>query len=407
MGNKLGDFTERYETVRLWMEHLRPPTKEYFARMFKRFCDWAKKNPDELIRERREQSQSTNDEERFKQEHLVERYLTELESMTEFKKSKHMKKPAGGRANYSPSYVKLNASAIRSFYHYNRADLHLIKRLESYNVKDVDAASKDQIRAMHDIADAKERALLLFQYHSGLRNGTMAKLTLGDIKSMDPKRAPVTIQIAPEKAKRRPPHYRSFLSKEAIEALNVYLETRRRGEVFRGAKPEKLTPSSPVFRETLAGEIKPMTSVAISKVIARLAKRAGFSNVTAHSLRRSFQTTLESAGVPPNWIKLMMGHKLPGVEGAYSKPSVEQMGEAYKEKAEPALSISEAKPVLTSGKIEELVEKRASELVDARMAEFEKKLVTNPELLEKLVASISAMRGPKGEFVVGVEKLEK
>lgn len=393
MRAEIEEFVNQYETVRRWVDNLRTPrTKEYFPKLLMRFCDWVEKDPDELIRERREQSRSANEEEKFKQEYLVEHYITELES-------KKMKRPVKGRITYSPSYIRINANAIRSFYRHNRANLHLIKRLESYNVWDTDAASKEQIQAMYNIADAKERAMLLFQYHSGLRNDTIAKLTLGDIGRrtpisskifLDPEQAPVVIQIPPEKAKERPSHYRSFLSKEVIEALNVYLELRKQGKVARGAKPENLTPSSPVFRATLAKKIKPMTPSAISTVISRLAKRAGFLNVTSHSLRRSFQTTSESAGVPPNWIKLMMGHKLPGVEGSYSKPSIEQLRKAYKEKAEPALSIGEAKPVLTSGEIEELVEKR--------MKEFERRMITSfaaslpPELRKKFIVGLEEER---------------
>lgn len=386
---ELADFTERYQTVRLWMEHLRSPTREYFPRILRWFCTWAGKDPDELIRERRKQSQSADTEARYSAERLVERYLTELES-------ERAKKKATSRRTLSPSYIRLQASAIRSFYHYNRADLYLIKRLEFYRVRDLDAASKDQIRAMHQVADPRERALLLFQYQSGLRNDTIAKLTLGDLESLNPDQAPVAIRIEPEKAKRRPSHYRSFLGKEALEALNVYLEMRRKGEVFRGAEPEELTPSSPVFREIARGAIRPITSVAISKVIGRLAKRAGFSNLTAHSLRRSFQTILESSGVSPNWIKLMMGHTLPGVEGAYSKPSVEQLREAYI-KAEPNLSIIQPKPVLTSTDIEALVDKRVEERlkkIETRRAEADELmnwLLEDPEVRKLLARKIKEL----------------
>jgi len=55
--------------------------------------------------------------------------------------------------------------------------------------------------------------------------------------------------------------------------------------------------------------------------------KKGFS---AHVLRRFFQTSLETAGLNPNWIKKMMGHTLEGSEAPYSQREVEMLRDAYK-----------------------------------------------------------------------------
>ena len=57
---------------------------------------------------------------------------------------------------------------------------------------------------------------------------------------------------------------------------------------------------------------------------------AGIKKVSAHSLRRYFQTTMEEANINVNWIDQMMGHELVNCRGAYSKPTDEQLETAYR-----------------------------------------------------------------------------
>jgi hypothetical protein len=52
-------------------------------------------------------------------------------------------------------------------------------------------------------------------------------------------------------------------------------------------------------------------------------------NISPHSLRKYLQTTLEAANVNTNWIDQILGHKLINSRDAYSKPTNEQLKEAY------------------------------------------------------------------------------
>ena len=155
----------------------------------------------------------------------------------------------------------------------------------------------------------------------------------------------------------------TFIGPEALEALKTTLQIRMTGspeikikrygrdEIKGGISPEQLTGESPLFRSygkflrTLKdkGRIDHLTPNAISVLVRKAAIVAGVwrRGFSAHALRRYFQTTLETTGINQNWIKIMMGHKLPGVEGSYSRPTTEMLREAYK-RAIPALSISEA-----------------------------------------------------------------
>jgi len=58
--------------------------------------------------------------------------------------------------------------------------------------------------------------------------------------------------------------------------------------------------------------------------------------LTPHDMRRFGQTQLEEAGLPPNWTRKIMGHKISGEESPYSRPNVDKLREGYR-KALPRL----------------------------------------------------------------------
>jgi len=85
---------------------------------------------------------------------------------------------------------------------------------------------------------------------------------------------------------------------EAIEGVDKYLEHRR-------GMGDSLEPDSPLFlNET--GER--MTANTISVQFQRMtAKVKGSKKLSAHSFRKFFQTSMEAAGMEPNWIKRILG----------------------------------------------------------------------------------------------------
>jgi len=83
---------------------------------------------------------------------------------------------------------------------------------------------------------------------------------------------------------------------------------------------------------------QPVDEQALIRIVKTTSERAG-THFSPHDFRRAFQTNLEAAGVPANWVKKMTGHKLSGEENPYSIPKIEQLREAYM-KAEPILSMS-------------------------------------------------------------------
>jgi len=376
-------FARKFETVKKWSNSLIAPNtrRQYFTRL-RFFCDWAGKDPDALIEERFSHLRSRDVRKNHAHEDMIAEFLNGFEK------------------DHCPRTVANYAAAIRSFYKYNRADLKFVRRTPAYNIRKEKVPTKEEVKKMCEVSDTRGRAVILFQHQSGLRNETTSKLRYGDVaEDLEAGRVPVRIHVMPEHTKNHIEHD-TFIGRDAAEALKKSLDERRRGVAVKGAPPEKITRDSPLFRagrikvKGVTAEVPPITSNAIGKIVVGAVLKAGivepsvsdqgarrrYVSLHAHCLRKAFQTTLEAARVPGNWVTYMMGHKLPGVEGAYSKPSVAQLREAYA-KAEPLFSISQPEPVLTSEEIEALVDKRVQE----RLRAAEKKRAKADDLMGQLL----------------------
>jgi len=122
----------------------------------------------------------------------------------------------------------------------------------------------------------------------------------------------------------------TFLTPEARRLLMDYLKYRQRqGEV--------LTPESPLFVNKMKrnGDYSAITEQTVFRAFYNASKHSGV-HFTAHDMRRFGQTQLEEAGLQPNWIRKIVGHKIGGEESPYSRPNLEKLREGYR-KALPRL----------------------------------------------------------------------
>jgi len=352
---------EQQESVKYWMESLPGKdgvhtTKYTWKRNMQRFCEWAGKTPDQLIAERKEEVKSEDSKVQHQKEMLVKRFLKVLEE----------------ECGLSPNTRRTYFSAIRNFFQRNYLPLVFMRREGPPAMRVQEgcrAATKEEIKKMCNVSKPRERALILFIKDSGLAEADVVRMKLKDlgvhplgVHSFDEivaLRPPVPIIMNRKKTGAKT---LTFIGPEALAALKTTFEIRMRGspeikirrygahEIKGGIPPEELTGESPLFRSygkflrTLKtkGETYHLTPHAISVLVRKAAISAGVwrEGFSAHALRRYFQTTLESVGINQNWIKIMMGHKLPGVEGSYSRPTLEMLMEAYK-KAMANLAISE------------------------------------------------------------------
>ncbi len=347
---------EQQESVKYWMDSLPGKdgvhtTKYMWKIRLRKFCKWAGKTPDELIAERKQEIKSEDGKVQHRKEMLLKRYLKYLEE----------------ERGLAPNSRRVYFTAVRNFFQRNYLPLTFMRREGPPVARVLEgsrAANKDDIRKMCDVSKPRRKALILFIKDCGLAEADVARLKLKDLgvesfEDLAQLKPPVPIIL--NRKKTGAPTV-TFIGPEALEALKTTFEMRMRGapeikirrygrhENKGGIPPEKIIGESPLFRSygkflrTLKGEgrIDHLTPHAISVIIRKAAITAGIwrRGFSAHALRRFFQTTLEATGINQNWIKIMMGHKLPGVEGSYSRPTVDMLKEAYKT-ALPALSISE------------------------------------------------------------------
>lgn len=212
----------------------------------------------------------------------------------------------------------------------------------------------------------RERALIEFLYGTGCRLGEAVRLKVEDI-DFDARIAVVSGKLG----KRRI----VLLTHSAIAALRAYLGERQSGIIFQQDLPIQkgcLTIHHgswcSIWREyhsggkrsirkrkvhgrldQLSGEearkkhealmtgrhlVRPFRSVALSKmalqkVVARIAERAGLKDVTPHTLRRTFATHLFESGAGMEIVKTLLGHVWISTTMKYARIGADRLSEAF------------------------------------------------------------------------------
>jgi site-specific recombinase XerD len=190
-------------------------------------------------------------------------------------------------------------------------------------------------------------ALIMAFKDSGLRVSDMRQLKCNIILE-NPEADIIPITMITEKTNLLA---KTFFGEEAITALKKYIEHRKKGS--RGIEPENVTNDSPLFRIWRKGKVKPMSRENMTTLMRNAFLRAGEKKMSAHSLRKMLQTSLEKAGVNPNWIDQILGHELINSRDAYSLPTDEELREAYQNaykliKALPEITTPTATTIVTN-----------------------------------------------------------
>lgn len=300
------------EALDYWMGELATRsvgTREKYRLYLSRFCDWLKKTPDELIKQRGEDLKNTSPKQQRAIETALKGYLARLSD-----------------AGNSTSTQQVAYAAVRSFFEMHYLPLRMRRgdypRGESLGSR---AATKEDIKKLLENARVKVKALIMFLKDTGLRVSDVVKLRFGDLaEGLEKKEEFIRLSLITKKNKIAA---KTFVGPESISALNEYFEHRKKGT--RRISPETITKNSPLFR-TNTPKIQFITRSGVSSTIYFHGKKSSVdSKFSAHSFRKFFQTQLEAAGVNPNWIDQMIGHRLMGSRDSYSLPTDQQLREAY------------------------------------------------------------------------------
>ena len=319
---KVKQWSSEYESVDKYLNHFKRKTrsegtKELACDLLMRFCKFARKEPNELVKlSVAEASQ------------IVQSYVDSLADRGQ-----------------SIRTVNVTLTFLRTFFRLNgfkgerQIDVERFFQPSRYRKESEYIPTAEEIyRMAYAAGSAKNKAMVLCLYTSGLRNSTLRGLRFKDVaeelETLEIVKVPVypeMKEIDPRACKGNIPYY-SFFSKEAVKALKEYSSERR--EMFGNIADEE-----PLFASTSANvppEVRRSTPVkrnTLDQVVRRSARKGGITRwkeVHPHCLRKAFEYALRNAGLDPKDQEFLMGHILSGTQDTYyDKTKVEYLRMKY------------------------------------------------------------------------------
>ncbi len=290
--------------------------------------------------------------------------------------------------NKSASYISGKVSALKLFFSMNDVILNWVKirkMLPEKTKPSGDTAySTEQIQVLlKNTAYPEYKALIHFMSASGVRVGCFEELKIKDLTDMGNSCKCVKVYADTRH------EYFTFIHYEAVQALNEYLDSRKRNG-------ENITDDSWVFCSPY-DSTKPFLSMTITSTLGRYVKKfigreksksGRYSIMSCHGLRKRFDTVLKSNRmVNISLAERLMGHsKTIPLDNSYFKPAIEQLFDEY-QKAIPELIISEAE----RQKIIIENQKQKISKLEAKDLEIEK-LKTRLDCIERLSEIVSVSK---------------
>lgn len=311
---------EQYETVKRWINGIQVDhtgshhTTSYYLRWLKKFVDWIGKNPDQLIEERMQQLKSEDMTIKRKAEEELRRFSIDLEE------------------EYKRNTIRTIHSTVKSFYKYNYVPLQLRtpKKIASHGLQ---PHTTEEIKSLHDVANLRDRAIVLCLAESGMSREDFIELTYGDIKQdYEANKDTIHLKVIRRKAQIV---YETFFGKNATTSTRRYLEARKR-------KGEKFTDQTTLWKSR-KGKGGFQTPDSINWLLQRLGEKTGITS-SPHRFRKFFETNMGTKATSL-LVKYWMGHSL-GVESSYFAPSVENQRKAYLEAYEK-IDVLKLKPKIS------------------------------------------------------------
>ena len=292
---------EAFESVKRW--HLKLRTKSGRETSTIRVWDHylsiflekvARKDPDELITERRQHLKSDDQLVRRQHEELVTKFVSELQSK-----------------GAPPNTVKTAVAGIRSWYSANYVDLTTIETPRGIAVRTVRIPTREDLRAVCEVAEPTTKAYILCAKDTGMAISDMLRLSLdwtsplyGTVKQqLIGDRVPIHLHVVREKTA---VSFDTFLGSDAIQGLK-----------------EWQPPTNRLFT---------CTDKTIRNMLTRVSQKAKLPyKLQSHAIRKFFNTYMKLAGVNEALVEMWMGHSIGVVRGAYLLPPVPELEKIYLE----------------------------------------------------------------------------
>jgi len=305
------------DSLEYWYDQLQgrsKSTRVVYKLYFRQFCEFSGKGPNELIELQRRALASNGDP---RENHMVENLVRQwLVSMKESK---------------SAATRQMGLSSVKSFFELNEHPLRM-KRMDRPRGESVGSRipTKEEVIRVADVGKWKYRAAVMFLKDSGLRISDVVRVRWEDKADMG----------------------------DGFWNFNLLTQKRQvKACAFVGPETTRLLTQ---FKDK-QGRIFKTTRDNMKHQLSRLIHTAEIEGVTAHGLRKYFNTQLQHARVLEEYRLKMMGKKV----SVYSETRREELFQEYK-RAYPELSL-----YAQQNQTEEIeaLKKKVNELMEAREQE--------------------------------------
>jgi hypothetical protein len=307
---------------------IRPSSRPVYLTALRKFFNWAKKTPDELV-------EIWDDELKkpIKDRNFTPGLIYDYRDMLECRRRLSPDYEVDGVGKPAPKTIRLYDSAVRGFYSiiFNRDSRPKVIEYEYGDiVKNPDVRlTLEDIAAMLDVVDLDEGLRIIWQPQTGMREGDMLALKLGGcatnkniLRDLERGKNPLPIHYLPEKDRTKIGWRITCLGSDGIEMLKKYIKKHALGPddyIFFSMRPYDKS--------------KPLSKEALRETIRRAAVEAGIVEegnevVRPHGMRDFFQSTFETAGHEAT-ADFCMGHKPKGTRKAYLNLTEEEVREIY------------------------------------------------------------------------------
>jgi integrase len=260
----------------------------------------------------------------------------------------------------APATIKRAIAAVKSFYT-NGYSIELPKLGKDRDlagkvkIENKGIPSREEILKVLDIADSREKAIILGITSSGLSTKDFVNLRVKDFREGYDEETGITV-LDLRRAKTAQ-DFVTFFSAEATEAFNEYLRWRERDkpktshkDLLQSWEKHRINDGenylickkyiSAAYLETQSEELRREGESGLQTVFRQLANRAGIARekgtwnlFRAHKLRSWFYSQMLNNSCPQDLAEVFMGHtsKLGSSGGTYYTAIVPKLKEAYLE----------------------------------------------------------------------------
>ena len=273
--------------------------------------------------------------------------------------------------------------------------------------------------------DIRVKIVISLLSSSGLRYGAIPSLKLKHLEKIEKYQL---YQITAY-GKSKKYSYKTFCTPECTALIDSYLSYRKnQGEQLKDNSPlireqfstiDKLKVNNPrhltliTFRYMINDVLTKYTTLRKKLPFDYQNKRKEGRNPTmlTHAFRKHYNTECAKAGVYPDFIEIMLGHKLPGVRSHYMKPDTNTLLEGTKEvkgylAAIGSLTINDENRL--SKQVQELKEKNedAGYVIKGKLQEKDEQIKIIQSQMNVLVGIISRLDSEEGKNKIAKQLIE-